>query len=225
MPTLAEQAYEAIKTEIIRGKIDPDEPFTQAIMADRFEYGLAAIRSALLQLANEGFIRAIPRYGYMIVPITVSDIHEIYELRIALEPMAARLAAERAPEELVEKICEAAHHTYIYQDWESYSKFLTYNSTFHQTIALASGNQRLYQIVSKLLDDSNHIFYMALDISDTTQQTLEDHLTLANAIKQRNPDLAERLSREEALHSHENVLAAILGGRYGIVKTRNLIGV
>jgi DNA-binding GntR family transcriptional regulator len=210
MPTLSEQAYEAIKTDIIRGVLEPDHQVTQSMLVDMYDFGLAPIREALQRLAQEGFVRPIPRYGYFISPITISDVHEIFELRLPLEMTAARLAALRASQSQLNSIAEDARHTYVYGQVESYSEFLRHNTAFHLSIAEASGNQRLAAVVSRLLDEATQIFHLALDLQDGTQETLREHSELAQALLDRDPDRAERLVREQIERSQEVVLAAII---------------
>jgi DNA-binding GntR family transcriptional regulator len=210
MLTLSEQAYQAIKTDIIRGELEPDQQITQSMLVDRYDFGLASIREALQRLSQEGFVRPIPRYGYLISPITISDVHEIFELRLPLEVTASRLAVLRASQAQLDRIAESARHTYVYRHVESYPEFLKHNAAFHLSIAEATGNQRLVSVVSKLLDEANQIFHLALDLADGTQDTVREHTELAQALLARDPDLAEQLTREQLERSREVVLAAIV---------------
>lgn len=222
MTTLSEQAYRTIKADIIRGVLRPDQQITQAAIVEQYDLSLAAVRDALQQLANEGFVRSIPRYGYLISPITISDVYEIYELRIPVEVTAARLATERATEAALARIAEDASYTYVYKDIDSYSRFLKYNTHFHRAIAEATGNDRLVRVLSQLLDESDQIFHLALDLKDGAQETLTEHMELARALKERDPDRAEYLVREQVERSLEVVLAAVT--RRGTVASSSQLG-
>jgi DNA-binding GntR family transcriptional regulator len=210
MPTLSEQAYQAIKTDIIRGSLEPDQQITQSMLVEMYDFGLASIREALQRLGQEGFVRPIPRYGYLISPITISDVHEIFELRLPLEATAVRLAAVRASQAQLDRIAEDAHHTYVYGQVETYPEFLKHNTEFHLSIAAATGNQRLTNVISKLLDEANQIFHLALDMADSVEETKREHVELAQALLDRDPDRAERLIRKQIYRAQELILAEIV---------------
>ena len=59
-------------------------------MMERFALGKASCRVALQRLIQDGLVTSLPRQGYRAAPVTVRDVDEIFELRLALEPVAAR---------------------------------------------------------------------------------------------------------------------------------------
>ena len=94
-PYLGEHAYETIRRDIIRCELDPGSEASEAALASRLGLGKAPIRVALARLCQEGLVRPLPRRGYIVTPITIKDVHEILEMRMALEPVAARMAVGR----------------------------------------------------------------------------------------------------------------------------------
>src|ERR671926_456781 len=93
IPLLTERAYEQLRRDIISCSIPPGTEISEAQLCSQYDLGKAAVRVALTRLAHDGLVRAIPRRGYMVVPVTLQDIQDVFELRLMLEPAAARLAA------------------------------------------------------------------------------------------------------------------------------------
>ena len=93
IPLLTDRAYERIKHDIITCAIAPGTEISEPQLCAHYRLGKAPVRMALIRLAHDGLVRAIPRRGYMVTPVTLKDIHDVFELRLMLEPAAARMAA------------------------------------------------------------------------------------------------------------------------------------
>jgi hypothetical protein len=93
IPLLSERAYERVKHDIICCLFAPGSEISEAQLCAQYKLGKAPVRMALSRLAHDGLVRAIPRRGYMVTPVTLKDIQDVFELRLLLEPPAARLAA------------------------------------------------------------------------------------------------------------------------------------
>ena len=208
-PSLSDQAYHMIKTEIITCIFEPGQQIAQPQLAERYQVGMTPIREPLQRLAQEGFVHPIPRFGYVVSPITFSDVHEIYELRSILESSAACLAATRGTENQLQKIADSADFTYVYKDRQTYSDFLALNADFHHSIAIIAGNQRLADQISGLLDEMTRIFHLGLDLRDSAEEMRDEHLALVKALCDRAPDRAEQLVRSQIAHSKQRVLEAL----------------
>lgn len=208
--SLSEKAYETIKAEIITCALRPGQQIAQRQLADQYQVGMTPVREALQRLAQEGFVQPIPRFGYVVSPVTFSDVHEIYELRSIAESAAVRLAAVRGSQEQLESISEAAGFTYTYGRRESYREFLERNAAFHRAIAAAAGNQRLVDLISRLLDELTRVFHLGLDLRDSAGEMRDEHVTVARALCDRDPDRAEQIVRSQIERSQQRVLEALL---------------
>lgn len=207
--TLSETAYDLIKTDIVTCALDPGQFIAQSALADQYGVGLTPVREALRRLTQEGFVRVVPRMGYIISQITPQDIHEIYELRMVLECTAARLAASRALDSTLGQMAQTASFTYTFKDRQSYINFLNQNANFHISIAASTGNQRLALMVAKTMDELTRVFHLGLDLRDSAEEMRRDHLALVDALRQRNADLAEQRVQAEIVLSRERVLEAL----------------
>ena len=95
-PTLIEQTYASILNAICEGRLAPGERLTQEQLANRLRVSRQPVGQALSILKAQGFVRDAQRRGVVVAPIEPAFFRAIYELRQAIDPLAARLAAERA---------------------------------------------------------------------------------------------------------------------------------
>ena len=208
--SLADKAYEVLKADIITCALEPGQQIVQSQLAEKYQIGLTPIREALQRLAQEGFVQPIPRFGYVVSPITFSDMRELFELRSIVESAAARLSAVRGSQERLEAIRDSADFGYVYKDRQSYVSFLARNVDFHRSIAEAAGNQRLVDLVSKLLDELTRVFHLGLDVRDSAEEMRDEHLALARALCDRDPDRAERIVQSQIARSQNRILEALI---------------
>jgi len=208
--SLADKAYETLKANIITCVLEPGQQIVQAQLAETYQIGTTPIREALQRLALEGFVQPIPRFGYVVSPITFSDVREIYELRTIVESAAARLSAVRGSQERLEQILAGADFGYVYKDRHSYVEFLARNVDFHRSVAKAAGNQRLVDLVYKFLDELTRVFHLGLDLRDSAEEMRDEHLALAQALCSRDPDRAEQIVQSQIARSQNRVLEALI---------------
>jgi DNA-binding GntR family transcriptional regulator len=223
--SLTDQAYELLKNDILTCRIMPGEQIAQAQLVERFGIGLSPVREALQRLAQEGYVQSIPRFGYLISPVTIADVQELFELRQILECAAVRLAVERGTEEDIRKLNNKADFTYVYHNHESYSDFLQRNNEFHRNIATLSGNQRLVDVISKVLGELLRLFHLGLDLRDSAEEMREEHVELVTALLERDANLAEEIVQKQIVRSQERIIEALVQRARTVKGTTNLQGV
>ena len=86
-------AYERLRDAIVRLELAPGAAVSEAQLVGGFGFSKAAVRAGLARLRADGLVVAEPRRGHVIAPVTMRDVLEIYDLRLALEPAAAEAAA------------------------------------------------------------------------------------------------------------------------------------
>ena len=155
-------AYERLREAIVRVELEPGTPVSEAQLVERFGFTKAAVRAALARLRAEGLLLAEPRRGHVVAPLTMRDVLEIYDLRLALEPAAAEAAAGAMDSAEVARLQALADPEFDVADAKAVERFLAANRAVHLAIVTAAGNQRAAQIVARLLDDSERARILAL---------------------------------------------------------------
>jgi len=116
---LAEHACHAIKRSIIPCELEPGQQVTEEQLGTRVGVGRAAVRTALKRLYQERLIHGLSRNRHVIAPITLKHVNELFDVRLPLEPPAARMAAARIDAELLRRLEELCGTRYEIGNRES----------------------------------------------------------------------------------------------------------
>jgi DNA-binding GntR family transcriptional regulator len=194
-----DKAYQAIKQAIITRQLEPGEIYSITELSETFEVGKTPAREALVILASEGLIDPIPRSGYQVRSLSIHDLLEIFHLRYVLEVEAVGLAAEKITdghilllEENNRQEQETALNPSPDPSAQSYRKAYDLNLEFHLTIARASGNNRLAELVEKLLNELERVLAYDPYLAEPDQ-----HVEILERLKRR-----DKLGSQEAMMKH-----------------------
>jgi DNA-binding GntR family transcriptional regulator len=210
IPLLTDRAYERIKHDIIGCLIAPGTEISEAQLCAQYKLGKAPVRMALSRLAHDGLVRAIPRRGYIVTAVTLKDIQDVFELRLMLEPAAARMAAGRVDGQRLRMLDEVCRAGYQPGDAKSISRFLEANKAFHVALAQAAGNVRLANAIEQLLDEMTRLLHLGLGLRNRSQEMQHEHRALVKALTRGDGATAERICREQIEAARSMVLSAIL---------------
>ncbi len=213
---LAARAAQALRADILSCRLAPGATLSEAALALRIGLGRAPIRAALARLADEALVQPIPRRGWVVTPVTVRDIHEVFDLRLILEPEAARRAAKVAAGQpgardrlhALNDVCLAGHDP---ADPDTALRFLTANARFHTGVAELSGNQRLARQIGRLLDEATRMLVLGLSRRDRSQEMAHEHTALLEALDQGDAPEAGAIMAEQVAASRAMVLTALTG--------------
>jgi len=209
--SLADRAYDLIKQDIIACVLEPGQAIVQMRLAEKYGLGLTPVREALQRLSEIGWVQFVPGVGFGVSTITLSDLQEMFELRQTLELSAVRLAVLRASDEQLRAIADNASFRYTYQQKASYPAFLAMNTEFHRSIALAGGNKRLADAVSRVHEELTRVFHLSLDLRDSADEKSRVHHNLAQALCDRDLEKAIELMQFEIDETRERVWEALQG--------------
>lgn len=190
IPTAVDHAYIRIWRQLIKGERKPGERLTDTELAANLGLSRTPVRQALHRLAQQELVRLDPRRGFSVREFTAEDIHEIYDIRGALEALAVRLAAPRlSPQDIetqLEHLREAREVLRKTPDQRAVVLHLQTDLNMHDMLIRASGNGRLIRTLAALR--SQQILFQYWDTS----------------YPQRN---------EAAAEEHERILLALAAGK------------
>ncbi len=207
--SLTEQALDTLRRDILSTRMAPGEALSEAATAQRLGLGKAPVRAALARLAEEGLVQALPRRGWVVSLVTIRDIHEVFDLRLLLEPEAARRAAGRVDAEALRRLDAVCAEGYRPEDPASAAAFLAANRGFHVAVAELSGNTRLARQIGRLLDESTRMLVLGLRRRDRSGEMAHEHLALIEALALGRAEAAASLMQEQVAESRAMVLAAL----------------
>lgn len=179
--TDTEKAYQKIKTKIIKTELMPGTVVKEAELMEELSFGRTPIREAIKQLQIEGLVIVKPRRGVFVSDISITDLLQLFEMRIALETLAARLATERiTPGQLI-KLRKLADR-YENADLQDKHELIDLDGKFHSLIAEASRNKFLHYDIVHYYNLSTRIWYLAMDLTDPEDIDVQAHLKIRDAI-------------------------------------------
>jgi DNA-binding GntR family transcriptional regulator len=202
--------YAVLKHEILSCQIAPGTALYEGRLAERLQVSKTPIRDALGMLVHEGFVEVMPRQGYRVTDITLADVHEVFQMRMLLEPAAAELAAERATAAQLKRLQGLAEESYVFGELPTYEEFVVKNREFHVLLAEASGNGRLAAMLRNLLEEMQRLFLFGLDIRDSAEEQIAEHRELVDALLKGNHHLARDIARRQIETSRKRVMEALL---------------
>lgn len=202
---LRELVLEAIRTAIMNGTLQPRERLMELQLAEELGVSRTPIREALRKLELEGFIVMVPRKGAYVADLSFKDIADVFEIRAALEGLAAGLAAERITEDeldSMERLLVGKQEAITQGDID---KLVEVDTSFHELLYKASRNARLATIISNLREQIQRFRLTSLSFPGRNKESLKEHKQLVEAIQARDSQLARQLAQEH-IENAENVL-------------------
>ena len=207
---LREIVFETLREAIIKGLLKPGERLMEVQIAEELGVSRTPVREAIRKLELEGFLVMVARKGAYVADISVKDITDIFEVRAALEGLAAGLAAERITEEELEQL-ERALVQISEATTSDLNSVVQSDTSFHELIYRASRNQRLQQIVIHLQEQIQRFRTVSLSQPGRTRFFIEEHRKIVEAISERNSELASLLAREHIESAEQSLLSALQG--------------
>ena len=207
-PNRSAEVYEALRQAIVEGEYRPNQRLVEAELAERLAVSRTPVRESMQRRAADGLVLS-RRRGWIVREHSVQEIQDIFEVRAALEGFAARLAASRATDEMLERIGQI-HVRYAERlETTNRGSLLEENDEFHDAVIAASGNARLAEQIKR-----NSQFYfvhrMAGFLSDEEVRALvAGHQALVDALLARDAEGAERVAREGVMTGLQRTLAHV----------------
>jgi DNA-binding GntR family transcriptional regulator len=153
--TLADGVYESVKALIMDHAVAPGDRVTIDALARQLGVSPTPVREALARLESDGLVRKRPLAGYTTTPLlTRAEFEELFEMRMLLEPAAARRAAGaglgRAATALLRKEADLPDPPPGATGYASFAGFTAQDARFHNLLAEQAGNHMLYESVVRL---------------------------------------------------------------------------
>ena len=209
--SLTDQVFQALKTEILRSQIRPGSVVIEGELAERFGVSKTPIREALRLLVQDGWIEVMPRRGYLVRPIGLDDLREVYELRRILESGVVRKVIEKMNPENVAGLLALIDAQAASGD--SLEASIEASRDFHLSLARLTGNERLERSLAALLDEVERLLRMLPELVTlmTSSSEIDAHRKLVSALEDHDADRAESLMMAHLTEMSRSLLEA-LGG-------------
>ena len=203
---LAEQVYEEILYRLLSSQLGPGARITIDALSRELGLSQTPIREALHRLEADGVVNRTHLAGYRVAPtLNRKQFEDLVEIRLLLEPAAARLAAERIEHQALDEIRGLATRMSeldLSEDTQrAFASFCRLDGAFHDAIASGTGSKLIREAIVRL-HTQVHIFRLGSQSAITTE-ALTEHGHILEAIASREPDKAAYLMRRHIEQSAE----------------------
>jgi DNA-binding GntR family transcriptional regulator len=206
---ISKRIFDEIKRRIICHVYPPGQALNEQKLMEEFSVSRTPIREALIRLEIEKFVVIMPRALTMVSQINYKELQNIFETRVFLESLGARLAAERIRDDQLAVIRG------IFADFPnenlSQDDLHQMDAKFHRTLYDAMDNPLMADFLGNLLDHCLRLHFSMRNKSDVRIALRETSL-LIGALEKRDPDLAEKLMRKHVLDYLEKVKQELYNG-------------
>lgn len=203
---LRDQVLHALRKAIVDGDYLPGQRLTEDRLAEDFGVSRNPIREALRVVEAEGFVVILPRRGAVVASPTPETLADIFAVRARLEPLAARLAAERAKPEDVAGLRALLDRARQATEDGDFSAVADLNSQFHTRVIEISGNRWLASMTNALYMHVQWVF--RIGVAQRAPHSWREHIALVDAVEAGDPDRAEQAgithvdAASAAAHAH-----------------------
>lgn len=202
--SVVDRVYDVLQGRIIGGDLEVGSRIHQENVSEELGVSRTPVREALARLAAEGLVEVLPNRGARVAEVAFDDMRISYEARLALEPLAARYAAERhGPEDL--KRIKAT----VAEQRRARGTRATYEAIrqFHLAVVHAAGSPLIARFAGSLWSGriGLHVFLRQADRAALNADA-DEHKVIAQAIERRDGDRAEQLMHDHIADSLERLL-------------------
>jgi len=198
---LRDKVVTELRRRIIDGVYGPGHRLTEERLAEDFGVSRNPVREAIRVLEAEGMLIAQPRRSAVVATMTVQDVEELFDVRLSLEVLAARLAAERVGADgaaRLDRLLADARGTRRGVDLAGL------NTRFHATVTALAGNALLSGIMESLHGRLQWIYRQS--VQERAPHSWAEHETIAAAIRAGDADAAASAARTHVLAARRTAL-------------------
>jgi DNA-binding GntR family transcriptional regulator len=193
--TLRELVARSLRSAILTGAAAPGQMLRERDVARQLGVSKTPVREAFRELERDGLVVSAPHRGVIVAGGASGDaVRDTLELRLALEPFAARLAAERIPDSEVAAVARLTEEIRNARTRDARCRAEA-GERLHRKVYELCGNTRLQRVLTDALEHARSATAAGCT-GDSALSGHEDHLAVAEAIVRRDPASAERRMRD-----------------------------
>lgn len=203
---LREVVFNTLRNAIIQGEFQPGERLMEITIANKLGVSRTPVREAIRMLELEGLVVMLPRRGAQVAHITVKDLKDALEVRMAIEALAVRLACERIDEAGKEEVKETCMKFKEAINTKLVPAIVEGDEAFHNSIYKASKNQKLIGLAQNLREQVYR--YRVEYVKDFSyhDKLIAEHDQITLAILKGDADSAEKVMKEHIYNQEQIVI-------------------
>ncbi len=203
---LREVVFRTLRKAIIKGEFQPGERLMEEKIAVTLGVSRTPVREAIRMLELEGLVKMVPRKGAEVAGITIKDLRDALELRVALEVMSVELACERIDDAGKKKLIRAGMEFKEAVNSKLVPAIVDKDEKFHDVIFEASGNNKLISLAMNLREQVYRYRYEYVKDSSYHENLIMEHDEITRAILKGDKEKAKDLMAEHIFNQEQIVI-------------------
>lgn len=208
--TKVELAYDFLRERILNGELAPGQKLTLASLAEMMGTSHMPVREAVLRLQQENLVELTPHTGMRVTPLRASDVRELFQVRAALEGLAARLAclqmnaADLADLRTCHKLFQSC------QKADDFAGMAEANWRFHKVILTAAGNSHLTREMNDIWVKCFRFRAGYRLIPGRSNSTIKEHAAMLKAFENKDAAAAAQAAFDHSENAGTDMYRVIL---------------
>lgn len=202
--SLTAKIFNKIREDILNGRYKEGEKLIEAKLAEEMGVSRTPVREALKQLELDGLVDNVPNRGVIVKGISNQDIQDIFEIRAAIEGIAAKWAVERITEEELHSLKEIHELAEFYVFKKDIEKFAELNTRFHEIIYKATKSRYLEQVLKDFQYYMKQARRKSLQKEGRMEDAFAEHKDILEAFLKRDKEEAEKMLTLHVSNSKKN---------------------
>lgn len=183
---LRDVVFQTLRQAILKGELEPGERLMEIHLAQKLGVSRTPVREAIRKLELEGLVIMIPRKGAIVADITLSDLQDVLEVRLALEELAVRQACRNYAEEQMTRLKKASDEFKRILYGTDVIAYAEADEEFHAVIYEMTGNRKLVQILNNLREQMYRYRMEYLKDKLSHAQLVREHEEIVHALEERD---------------------------------------
>jgi DNA-binding GntR family transcriptional regulator len=210
--TLVDQVYRALRDRILRGEFSPGEKLSLSRLAKEMEVSNSPLREAVSRLERVGLVEVVPYVGPRVRALTESDVTDIYAVRIVLEDLVVRLAAEHATASMLSRMEDAIQAYEKACDENDIPAATEADRAFHDALVEASDNAVLLDMLPGLSDRTQLLIASSAPRRRPTPRrgVVEGHRRILDALRNHDGETAAQELRRQLEYGRRHLMRRIV---------------
>ncbi len=204
--SLRGRVFSQLHNDILNGVYEPGDNLIETKLSEELGVSRTPIREALRQLELEGLVQSIPNKGVIVKGVSAQDTQDIYAIRMLIEGLAARWAAEKITPQELDELKEALELEEFYTVRSDNSHLLQLDTRFHDIIYRACKSKPLMHTLSTFHQYVQKARKVSMSDSQRAMEVLNEHKAIMQAIAGKDADRAEKLATEHVRNASNNLL-------------------
>lgn len=207
---LRDVVFQTLRQAILKGELQPGERLMEIHLAQKLGVSRTPVREAIRKLELEGLVDMIPRKGAVVAEITVSELEDVLEVRMALEELAVKRACRNMTPEQLERLkhAEAEFKRVLYGN--DLIACAQADEAFHEVIYGMTGNKRLVQILNNLREQMYRYRMEYLKDRKSHAVLVREHEEIIEALETNNEEMALRATAVHVEGQKENIIRQLM---------------